>query len=529
MKKNTIRKKIITGGVLSIAALFYSCGGGGETSSTSTPYATITGNVSSSSIATGLSAAGITIGNIDISYIAAIAIENGKLVYTADDIDNNGQFDLKLKTGLKYAFILFDSNKLPVITLNNQNGNAFQINGNDTIQISLQDSNNDGKPDSVSISTQSGNVLLTSDPNYEDKDSNRFPDGIEYIDYGGTINPDYDEDGNGYFDGIEDKDNDRYLDGKEDSNSNSIPDVYEDYDDDNLPNYLDDSDGDGYPDHIDDSNDYYYYEYKGTVSSIDYQNLTFNFTYNGRTYIIQITEKTLCEIKDRYYQGNDCLNYLSENSNIELKTIDSLTDSNVPVEVVKFELEDYNSNYDNSNYKYEIYGFITNIDPENNNIYLNWRNNSLSVNISNNTKCEIYGKYVYGNNCFNYLKPDMCLEVKTPDDVYNGKTNISAYEIETSDDCYPYEYEMYGYATNIDSTTNSFTFTTYRDKYISDGKTYVVYINDNTVCEINDNYYIGYSCTDMLTENMFIELKTYDDIYEKDTIKAVKLENEYED
>jgi hypothetical protein len=439
--KNSIKRKAILGGSISLSALLFACGGGGDTTTSSSPYSTVTGSVSSSSTAGILSTTGIDINqNLNLSFIAAVAVDNGKLVYTADDIDNNGNFNLQLKKGLDYAFILFDDSRNPKLIVKDPNGNAFRIDGDGSVNIIISDSNGDGTPDSVSVNA-SGSVAVLNDPDLDDSDGDHYPDSIETINTGGTPNPDYDEDGDGYFDGIEDNDRDGVLDGYEDSNNNGIPDVYEDDDNDGLPNYLDDDDGDGYPDHIDDDdNDGYRYEMKGTVSSIDATNGTFIFSWNGTDYTVTVTDTTRCEINDMYYTGTDCLNHLTDGAYIELKTADDIT-SSTEITAVKFEIEDenYEDSY-NDYYRYEIYGTASNIDTTNRTFVFQWNSNTtFNVTVTDTTKCEINDVYYTGANCLNNLPDNACIELKTMDDVYSGNiTDITAVEFETSNDCLNY-------------------------------------------------------------------------------------------
>ncbi|WP_456402717.1 hypothetical protein [Persephonella sp.] len=447
MKKKigNLKRKAIIGSSLSLSALLFACGGTGDVASDS-PYATVTGTVSSASSSAGtLSTTGIDIGKVKFQFIAAVAVDNGKLVYTADDIDSNGNFNLKLKEGLEYAFILFDISKKPKLIVKDSNGNTIKINGDGSVDIQLIDEDNDGIPDKASINI-SGSVNLNNNPSYEDNDKDNYPDNMETVNTGGTPNPDYDEDGDGYFDGVEDNDNDSYLDGHEDSNKNGIPDVYEDDDNDGLPNYLDDEDGDGYPDHIDDDDsDYYKYEMKGNVSNITKDTTNnkfyFTFTYNNKDYTVNVTKDTVCEINDVYYSGTDCIDHLNDGDYIELKTKDDINNA-TEITAVKFEKEDenYDDHDDKDSYKFEVYGIIDNVDPTNKSFEFTWNGTKFNVSISDTTKCEIemngYEKYYMGVDCLNNIQNNTCIELKTSDDIYNGNiTDITAVEFETSDDC----------------------------------------------------------------------------------------------
>jgi len=508
MKKG-LKRKVLIGSSLSLSALLFACGGGGSSSDGDTtavitsPYATLDGTITASSnTATGaLFSTAITAGNLTLAYIAAIAIEDGKLVYTADDIDDNGNFNLKLKKGLDYVFILFDEYRLPVFAVQNDSENVINVNGDGSLNIILEDTDNNGLPDSVRLSV-SGDVQTKNNPQMSDdpNDDDYYPESIETIDYGGTPNPDYDEDGDGYFDGVEDNDHDGYIDGKEDSNRNGIPDVYEDDDSDGLPDYLDDSDGDGYPDHIDeDDSDNYRYEMKGTVSGIDTVNYTFGFLYNNSTYTVSITPDTVCEIYDVYYRGYECINKINDNDYIELKTSDDINQT-TNISAVKFELEgDSDSGQE---YRYEVYGTITSINPENSGFTFLYAGKDYNVNVTQSTKCEINDVYYYGTQCLDQLQPGMYIELKTFDDIYST-TDITAVELETK------KYEIYGFVgENIGNTYFEFVW---------NNTTYTALINENTECEIeqgSEEYEgRGLSCLDYITSQMCLEIKTYDNIY----------------
>jgi len=518
-----LERKLLIGGSLSLSALLFACSGGGgddDTATGDTPYAVVSGTVSASSnTATGaVSTTGINVNGVDLAYIAAMGIESGKLVYTADDIDSSGNFDLNLKTGLDYAFILFNSSRNPVFFVNGTNGNAISVNSNGSITITLVDTDGDGTPDSAQVAQTEGYVSVVYNPNLQDDpdDPDPYPESIEGIDYGGTPNPDYDEDGDGYFDGIEDNDEDGYIDGKEDSNNNSIPDVYEDEDSDGLPDYLDDSDGDGYYDHIDeDDSDYYKYEIKGTVSNIDTTNYTFDFIYGNMTYTVSLTETTVCEIYDTYYTGYDCINKIKDNDYIELKTSDDIN-TTTNITAVKFELENY-SDDDSYTYttKYEVYGTVTQINPDNQTFQFYYNGKHYTVTVDTTTKCEYNDSYYYGINCLNNLNEGDYIELKTYDDIFQI-TDITAVEIEKK------EFEIYGMVISVNTANNTITFRWNNTDYTGQ-------ITENTKCEINDRYYYGAQCLTAITTGKYYEIKTYDNIYDGSTNTITIYELELED
>jgi hypothetical protein len=67
--------------------------------------------------------------------------------------------------------------------------------------------------------------------------------------------------------------------------------------------------------------------------------------------------------------------------------------------------------------------------------------------------------------------------------------------------------------------TNSFTGTWM-------GRTYTVYITQNTTCEINDIYYFGSGCINQITQGMCLEVKVQEDPATSNVLTAVKIESE---
>uniref|UniRef100_A0A7C5WY51 DUF4382 domain-containing protein n=1 Tax=Thermocrinis ruber TaxID=75906 RepID=A0A7C5WY51_9AQUI len=67
--------------------------------------------------------------------------------------------------------------------------------------------------------------------------------------------------------------------------------------------------------------------------------------------------------------------------------------------------------------------------------------------------------------------------------------------------------------------TNSFTGTWM-------GKTYTVYITQNTTCEINDVKYYGSGCINQITQGMCLEVKSQEDPATSNVLNAVKIESE---
>jgi len=67
--------------------------------------------------------------------------------------------------------------------------------------------------------------------------------------------------------------------------------------------------------------------------------------------------------------------------------------------------------------------------------------------------------------------------------------------------------------------TNSFTGTWM-------GRTYTVYITQNTTCEIGNTNYSGSGCINQITQGMCLEVKVQEDPATSNVLNAVKIESE---
>jgi len=244
------RKIFIKGFLVSVLMLF-SCGGGGGSTSEDpyiNPYVkVVNGEIVQKSIAT----AGYLIDGTEIKYIAAFSLENGKLVYSTVPVDDNGNFQMYLKEKLEYSFVLFDVNMQPVLLIKENGNNVILVEGDAYIKV-VVDMASDGRLVVVDIE-HDDNCFLERNELYEDYDDDNIPDFAEE-DHDNDGYPDYDEDGDGYFDGIEDNDGDGVVDGAEDTDNDHLPDpIDDDDDDDGIPDDEDnDDDNDGIPDDEDD-------------------------------------------------------------------------------------------------------------------------------------------------------------------------------------------------------------------------------------------------------------------------------------
>ncbi len=224
-------KSKIMAGAVAAAALFISCGGGGGggTSNNTQPglqYATVDGTISPSEP----NPAGLKVDGIDLSYIVAATFVSGKPVYVSGEIDNDGDYQLKLIKDKRYAFVIYDKNLDPVVFVKKDDKNAIYVKGDAKINMYLSDTDNDGIPDTAipEIETPKKADLEKDDTFAKDEDKNGKPDFMEY-----------DEDKDGKCDCVEDKDENGIPDTEEDKNANGIPDYIEDDDHDGIPKFAD--------------------------------------------------------------------------------------------------------------------------------------------------------------------------------------------------------------------------------------------------------------------------------------------------
>ena len=269
-----MKKKLLLASALLSTTLLFSCGGGGgssdiETGELNSPsdttstrenssnigYATLKGTVQS-----GLSTQSITIGNTTIDKISAVYLDtNNGLVAVSGLIDQNGNFNLTLPKDKDYVLILFDTNGKPVVA---SIKTKIRVKGDANISISLKDTNGDGKVDTANVFMNQNNtdsntstppVEIVPDNNVIDNNNNGIPDNVE-IDKDKNGNPDWDNDGNGKPDFVEDKNKNGKPDFAEDHDGNGIPDAVEDKDKDGKLDGIDDENNNGKPDFMEDQN-----------------------------------------------------------------------------------------------------------------------------------------------------------------------------------------------------------------------------------------------------------------------------------
>ncbi|MFN3598575.1 MAG: DUF4382 domain-containing protein [Aquificaceae bacterium] len=166
--------------------------------------------------------------------------------------------------------------------------------------------------------------------------------------------------------------------------------------------------------------------------------------------------------------------------------------------------------------------YITAQGVQNSAITGTWINRTYTINVDQNTLCEVKGAYHLGTACLNHIQSGMCIEVKTDSDPANS-TSLGAIKIETerSYKCMtqmggpnygsPKPYiKVKGNVTAIGS--NTFNINTYPNP---------IEITANTVCEYQKHVYItGSACLSQLQSGWYVEVKIANN-------QAIKIEREY--
>jgi len=243
-----MKRILLMKGFLTLVLMLTSCGGSGGENTSSDPYINpyakvVNGEIVQQNTATaGIAPAGYTVNGTEIAYITAFALDNGKLVYSTAPVNADGTFEIHLKGKLKYSFVLFDINMRPVLMVREGMSNVIIILDNSYVKIVIN-TTPDGQLVVVGVEHDE-NSILDRDEAYEDLDDDNIPDFAESDNDGDGL-PDYDEDGDGTFDGVEDNDGDGVVDGAEDSDNDYLPDPIDD-DNDNGVSEDEESDDENY-------------------------------------------------------------------------------------------------------------------------------------------------------------------------------------------------------------------------------------------------------------------------------------------
>ncbi len=201
--------------ILPLLFILVSCGGGSnQVSSNNIDLTYVYGSLKTPDYIETQSAK-----DFGIRYILAATYENGSPLFVTGFVDYAGNYEINLKRGKTYSFVLFDKNLQPVAYVRRGDKNAVFLNGKTVkIDILLIDSNSDGKVDTGMPEIKDDEkAQLRRDERFSyDRNFNQKPDLLET-----------DKNKNKQFDGIEDRNKDGYPDTMEDNNTNNIPDVLE--------------------------------------------------------------------------------------------------------------------------------------------------------------------------------------------------------------------------------------------------------------------------------------------------------------
>lgn len=83
------------------------------------------------------------------------------------------------------------------------------------------------------------------------------------------------------------------------------------------------------------------------------------------------------------------------------------------------------------NYENKLYVKVQSVNMQNNNYNFtaSWMNKTYTINVNQNTKCEINNQKYTGTQCLTYIQPNMCVEVKVQEDPATT-TTLTAIKLE---------------------------------------------------------------------------------------------------
>jgi len=241
---------------------------------------------------------------------------------------------------------------------------------------------------------------------------------------------------------------------------------------------------------VTDTQNYTRFEMYGLVDPTTINGDTFAVEWRGMQFQARITTETRCEFEPKYYginqrefyrRGSDCLtelrNIFQNQVCLELYVLGDPADNTQNIQVIKFDITKpqkcgltyypttYDSSVDESESdnsisempimaSMEVKGMVSSIDLANNTFTLSVGHRTFTVEVTEDTYCEFDEEsyedlYVYGTECFNYIREDIYLEVKgfvNPDmsdanNVYITATKVEYEDYDDDDDYYGVEYE----------------------------------------------------------------------------------------
>ena len=152
-----------------------------------------------------------------------------------------------------------------------------------------------------------------------------------------------------------------------------------------------------------------------SVQSVNSQNNTITGTWMGKTYTVNISSNTVCEINDNYYQGNNCTGQIQSGMCIEVKTYQDPSNlTTFTATKIEMEKPDKCANSSgpspNPNYK-KLKGIVSSKNDQDSTFNINTHGNPIKVTSS--TYCEYQEDvYVTGTQCFTNLQTYWLVKVK---------------------------------------------------------------------------------------------------------------------
>ncbi len=178
-----------------------------------------------------------------------------------------------------------------------------------------------------------------------------------------------------------------------------------------------------------------YYEFYANIESVDSSNNSISVSWKNKSYMVNITDQTVCEVNDTNYIGaSNCIAQLQPNYCAEIKVQEDPAQDTI-LTAIKIELKGQGKcegeGDDHMSGAMELVGTVQSIDTNNGTFTIDSYSNPIKVTSS--TACEHYPNtsgYMYGNDCLANLQTGWRVEVKI-------NSNDEALSIERKVETYP--------------------------------------------------------------------------------------------
>jgi len=155
--------------IFALSVFLASCGGSGGTDDI-----TLEGQIQETGGDPILSQS-VRVAGIDIAYISAMTIRNGRPKVVSARIRDDGSFRMKLKKNREYSFVLYDIDGNPVLGIRTTDADSFLVRSRGRMYIQIGDKDNDGDIEVVNIDYQGLEPVETG----VDNNNNGIPDNVE--------------------------------------------------------------------------------------------------------------------------------------------------------------------------------------------------------------------------------------------------------------------------------------------------------------------------------------------------------------